>query len=271
MIPLGGVATPLALQIVDATRDRQLALLRDAPQHARGIQVFREHIADITTVEQLVENREVYNFVMRAFDLEDQIFGKALMRRMLESDITDRASLVNRLTDPRFRDMYLALGFENDGTTNGNSTDPAWREAIVDRYVETVFINDQAAQNEALGAALEFQRKAASVNTPLDILKDREMAAVVRLALGLPEEIATLDIDRQADLIRSRLDLEKLKDPAEVEKLARKYAILSDAFNGEVAARNAAVQLVSATASGGFTPVLFDITAISSLPTRPYG
>jgi hypothetical protein len=208
--------------------------LRDAPQHARGIEAFREQIADITTVEQLVENREVYIFVMRAFDLEDQIFGKALMRRMLESDITDRTSLVNRLTDPRFRDMYLTLGFENDGTTNANTADPAWREAIVDRYVETVFINDQAAQNEALGAALEFQRKAASVNTPLDILKDREMAAVVRLALGLPEEIATLDIDRQADLIRSRLDLEKLKDPCGGPKARRKFAILSDALNGEL-------------------------------------
>jgi hypothetical protein len=116
MIPLGGVATPLALQIVDATRDRQMAMLRDAPQHARGIEAFREQIADITTVEQLVENREVYTFVMRAFDLEDQIFGKAMMRRMLESDITDRTSLVNRLTDPRFREMYQTLGFENDGT-----------------------------------------------------------------------------------------------------------------------------------------------------------
>jgi hypothetical protein len=97
------------------------------------------------------------------------------------------------------------------------------------------------------------------------------MAAVVRLAIGLPEEIATLDIDRQADLIRSRLDLEKLKDPAEVQKLVRKFAILSDALNGERAAQNAAVQLVSATARGGFTPVLFDITAISSRPSRPYG
>jgi hypothetical protein len=207
MIPISGLGAPLALQLVDATRDRQIALLRDAPQHARGIETFRERIGDVTSVEQLVEDRELYVFVMKAFDLEDQIFGKALIKRMLESDPDDRTSLVNRLTDPRFREMFDALGFEKGGTANPNTADAKWTEGIVDRYLETVFINDQAAQNEAVGAALEFRRKAAEIDSPFDILKDREMAGVVRLALGLPEQIAQLDIDRQADLIRSRLDL----------------------------------------------------------------
>ncbi|WP_262878994.1 DUF1217 domain-containing protein [Roseicyclus sediminis] len=265
------MSTPLALKIAEATRDRQISVLRDTPVHARGIETFREQIAEISTVKQLVENRDLYVFVMKAFDLEDQIFGKALMRRMLESDLNDRTALVNRLTDPRFREMYLALGFENGGTANPNTGNPAWQEGIVDRYLETVFINDQAAQNEALGAALEFKRKAAAVETPLDILKDRQMGAVVRLALGLPESVGTLDIDRQASLISSRLDLATLKDPAAVDKLVRKYVILSDALDTSRASQNAAVQLLSTTANGSFAPLTIDIGAIQSVPSRPYG
>jgi len=270
MIPIAGMSTPLALTIAEVTRDRQISVMREAPVHARGIETFRQQIGDIRTVEDLVENRELYVFVMKAFDLEDQIFGKALMRRMLESDLDDRAALVNRLTDPRFREMYLALGFEKGGTTNPNTSNPAWQEGIVDRYLETVFINDQASQNAALGAALEFKRKAASVETPLDILKDREMGTVIRLALGFPEAVGTLDIDRQADLIRSRLDLATLNDPEVVEKLVRKYTILSDALDTTPALQNTAFQLLSATANGSFTPVTIDISAISSMPSRPY-
>ena len=270
MIPISGISTPLALEITDGTRDRQISLLRDAPEHARGIESFRARIDDVSTVEQLVNDRELYVFVMKAFDLEDQVFGKALMRRMLESDLEDRDALVNRLTDPRFREMYVGLGFEKSGAANSNTTDLMWQERIVDRYLETVFINDQAAQNETLGLALEFQRKAGKVETPLDILKDREMSAVIRLALGLPEQVAALDIDRQSDLIRSRLDLEKLKDPAEVAKLIRKFAILSDALDTSRVSQNAAVQLLNSVSNNDFTPILFDIGAISNFPSRPY-
>ena len=111
MIPISGISTPLALEITDRTRDRQISLIRDAPEHARGIESFRERIADVATVEQLVNDRELYVFVMKAFDLEDQVFGKALMRRMLESDLDDRDALVNRLTDPRFREpVYQEVG-----------------------------------------------------------------------------------------------------------------------------------------------------------------
>ncbi|MGP1355321.1 DUF1217 domain-containing protein [Roseicyclus sp.] len=270
MIPITGLSSPVALTLVDATRDRQIERLRAAPEHARGIETFRERIGDVRSVEDLVEDRELYVFVMKAFDLEDQIFGKALVRRMLESDISDRRALVNRLTDPRLREMYQTLGFENEGTTNANTVQGTWQEGIVDRYLETVFINDQEAQNTAVGAALEFRRKAAGIEKPLDILRDGDLALVVRRALGLPDAMAQLDLDRQGDLIRSKLDLAKLKDPAEVEKLVRKFLILNDALDTTRVAQNAAVQLMTSAANRSFAPVLFDISAIASLPSRPY-
>jgi hypothetical protein len=270
MISLSGLSSQVGLKLVDATQDRQIALLRDAPEHARGIADFRERIAGVTSAEDLIADRELYVFVMKAFDLEDQIFGKAMIRKVLESDIDDRKALVNRLTDPRFREMYEALGFEAGGTKNPNTWKPSWQEGVIDRYLETVFINDQKAQNEAVGLALEFRRKAEEIENPFDILKDKDIAKMVRTALGLPEQIAKLDIDKQADMISARLDLATLKDPAEVEKLIRKFVILSDVQDPQRVQQNAAVQLVRGVASGGFEPVLFDISAISDLPKRPY-
>ena len=272
MIPITGLSTNVALKLVDATRDRQIEALGNAPEHARGIRAFRDRIANIGSAEQLIDDRELYVFVMKAFGLEDQIFGKALVRKILESDLEDRNSLVNRLRDPRFREMFDVLNFGEGGVGNTNVTSAIWRERMVDRYLEAQFIGDQAEQNANVGIALEFRRKAASIENPLDFLKDSDMATFIRRALGLPEAIAQGNIDRQAELIASRLDLSVLRDPVEVEKLVRKFVALSDAFEGQQSISNAAVQLMQGAVNprGSIAIVSLDIAAINALPRRPY-
>lgn len=272
MIPIAGFSTNVGLSLVDATRDRQLEVLRDSAEHSRAITAFRERIADIQSVDQLIEDRELYVFVMKAFDLEDQIFGKAMVRKILESDVEDRTSLVNRLTDPRFREMYDVLEFGPEGVGNENTTSFIWQEQLVDRYLETQFINNMASQNESVGAVLEFRRKAADIEKPLDILKDKELAAFVRRALGLPDAVAQVDLERQEEIITARLDLSKLQDPAEVEKLVRKFVALSDATNPQNVAQNASVVLMQNAVNAGaaVNPIPLDISSVISLPSRPY-
>lgn len=274
MIPLTGLSAQLGLRLVDATRDRQLELIRVEPQHARAIEAFRARIADIETVDQLIEDRELYVFVMRAFDLEDQIFGKAMISKMLKSDIEDRTALVNRLTDPRLREMYEALGFGPDGEGNLNTLKADWREAMVARYVERQFINVQAEQNETIGTVLEIRQKAARIEGPFDILKDAGIAQFFRRALGLPDVMVQVDIDRQAAMLEEKLDLTTLKDPKVLDGLVRRYVAISDALDNTAAANNAAVMLmnsaVTARAGGQFVPITIDITAISLSPSAVY-
>jgi hypothetical protein len=207
---------------------------------------------------------------MKAFDLEDQIFGRALIRKALESEASERTALINRLTDPRIKALHEELGFTANGTKNDNFARPAWQEKIVDRYVETAFINDQEVQNATVGFALEFRRKAAEIENPFDILKDRGLTTVIQRALGLPEEISKLDIDRQAALVGQKLDIATLKDPEVVERLVRKYVILSDALDPGIASQNAAVRMLSATASQSTAPIALDLSAITRVPSTPY-
>ncbi len=272
MIPITGLSTNVGLSLVDATRDRQLEVLRDSVEHARAISAFRERISSVQSVAQLIEDRELYVFVMKTFDLEDQIFGKAMVRKILESDITERTALVNRLTDPRFREMHEVMGFGADGIGNSNTSSLIWQEQMVDRYLETKLINDVAEQNASVGIVLEFRRKVAGIEKPLDILKDRETAAFIRRALGLPDAIALLDIDRQEEIISSRLDLSELKDPSVVDKLIRKYVALSDALNPQGVFQNASVVLMqNAVNTGRFVnPIPLDVSAVSGAPSRPY-
>ncbi|WP_370161714.1 DUF1217 domain-containing protein [Limimaricola soesokkakensis] len=274
MISLSGLNARMGLQLVDATRDRQLEMIRSSAEHSRAIEAFEERIGDIKTVDQLMEDRELYVFVMKAFDLEDQIFGKAMIKKLLKSDSEDSSSLVNRLTDPRFKDLYKNLGFKDEGTRNTLTNSSFWRKTIVKKYVEQHFENAQADQNETVGTVLEFRRKAGSIKNWYDVLKDSDLTEFMRTSLGVPASVAGLDIDKQVELFKAKFDLTKLKDPDELAKLERTYVAISDTKSGVNSSTNAALALmnaaVSAGAGGQFTPITLDISIITSMPRSTY-
>lgn len=256
MISIAGMGASVALNVVDAVRDREIERMRDAPAAARGIEAFRARIGGIETAAELIEDDEVYTFVMNAFGLEDRIFAKGMMRKILESDPDDRRSLVNRLTDPRFAKLHDALGL-HDGTARLVS--PRRQEEVVDLYLATRFEAGISSQNEIVGAALAFRRAATEIKSPFDILKDPETGRVMRRALGLPDAVARLDIDRQAAMITQRFDLTRLSDPNEVEKIVRKFTVISEALSGAGAMRSAAVQILSDAARGAGAPLPLDL------------
>lgn len=274
MISLSGLNTRMGLQLVDATRDRQIEMIRNSAQDKRAIAAFEERIGDIETVDQLMEDRELYVFVMKAFDLEDQIFGKAMIKKLLKSDSEDPKALVNRLTDPRFKDLYKNLGFKDGGTRNSLTDSGFWQRTMVDRYVEQRFESAQADQNEGVGTVLEFRRKAGDIKNWFDVLKDADLTEFMRTSLGVPSSVAGLDIDKQVELFKGKFDLAKLKDPAELEKLERRYVSITDAKAGVSSSASAALALmnaaVSAGAGGQFTPITLDISAITNFRRSTY-
>ena len=273
MIPLGGLDTGLALRIVEATRAKQVDLIQREALNARQIEAFHERAAQISSPAEFVADTEVYTFVMRTFDLEDQIFGKAMIRKVLESDISDRTSLVNRLTDPRIRELYEALAFPQDGGRSPNLGDPEWRAAVVDRFGERMLINAAESENRGAGLALEFKARVGSIDSWFDVLKDKDVATFMRRALGLPDEMVKLDIDKQKALFEKKFDIEKLKDPKEVEALVRRFSAVFDAIEGTNLQRNAALTLVSNAVSAGqgyFTPITLDIEAVTAFSASRY-
>lgn len=258
---LSGLSTSVALSVIDRNQARQLDLVASEAQTAREIDVFRDRVGQIGSVEDFVADTELFAFVMRAFDLEDQIFGKAMMRQVLSSDITDEESLAARMTDPRFRELYAEMGFESGGTVSPNTGDPDWQERMVDRFVERRFINAQEETNADLGTALEFRLRAPEINSWYDVLKDEDVARVLQTALGLPASISNLDLDRQIEIYESKMDLADFQDLQKVASLERRFAAIADA-EAAVAGTTSAPILQLFAQNSAFTPVTLDIEAI---------
>ena len=264
VISVSGLTSQAALNLVDRTRDSQMTTLRSEAQHERAASVFRERIASITTPEELVKDFEVYSFVMNAFDLEDQIFGRGMMRKILESDPGDNTALVNRLSDARFGAIHDALGFTAQGGAKvvPDFSDKTWQDGIVDRYFNVQFQNQYNDQNATLGTVLEFREKVSGFSSWFNILSDRTMTEFFQTALGMPSQLSSLDIDKQAEMLEKRFSLEKLQDPKEVQSLIARYMVVRDVQNPPAQATSAAIQILNNN-SGQFVPFTLDIEAIN--------
>ena len=265
---LSGLGTTLALRVIDRSEARQLDATAKDAQNARRIEAFLDRAGEISTVEAFIGDWEVYSFVLSAFDLDDQAFGKGMIRKIVESDASDKTSLVRRLTDGRFRELYDAVGFGPDGVSAAFS-DPDWRAEMVDRFVQRQFINTQKDGNADLGAALDFRLKAPEVRTWYDVLKSKEVAQVVRTALGLPDSMATLDLDRQIEIFESKMDLADFRDPEKRDAMERKFAAIADA-NAAMTRQATSPVLHLMQAGAAFTPVTFDMEAIARMGRRVY-
>jgi len=260
------MSSQLALKLVDQSSAKQKHSIESEAQHKWAIETFRREAGSLTTPADFVKNHDVYVLVMRAYDLEDQIFGKAMIRKILESDISDSRSLVNRMTDPRFRNLYKALNFGTSatGVPTSSLSQQVFRDSVVSKYISRVFINRQSKHNPAVGAVLDFREKIPEIRTWYDVLKDAGLSVFFRTALGLPESMSGLDVDKQVSIMQKKFDLTTLGDPSVADKLAGKYLLFSDLNDSSrLLVNNPVLQMFDLYGSGGGN---FVIPTIDILP-----
>ncbi|MEM7694951.1 MAG: DUF1217 domain-containing protein [Pseudomonadota bacterium] len=189
---------------------------------------YRNAISAVTSIDEFVADSRLLRYAMTAFGLEDLAFAKGYVRRILEEGVSDPDSLANRTNDPRISEFARAFDFASFGETT--TTRAAAGEDVVNRYVrQTLEVNAEADNGEGVRLALYFERMAPTVTSAFDILADAALAKVVRTVLGLPDEFAAADIEKQAAVIEDRLDLETLSDPEEVNRLLVRFTALWDA------------------------------------------
>ena len=105
---------------------QSLTRVAQQPEVARNAAYYKENIGKIKTVDEFLENDRLYQYAMKAYGLEDMIYAKAFMRKVLESNLLDANSFANKLTDKRFRDFATAFSFtgpDAPAAQSSNQTD----------------------------------------------------------------------------------------------------------------------------------------------------
>lgn len=224
------ISTLLQYQLVSTNLDRSLKTVSADPMVERSTEYYLDTIGDIDTIDAFLEDDRIYRYAMKAFGLEDMTYAKAFMRKVLEEGIDDRDSFANRLNDDRYRQFAETFNFDRYGETA--TVFSRAQEGVVDAYTRQTLEEQEGAANEGVRLALYFARKAPEIETVYDILADRALAETVYTALGLPDEFAMSDIDKQAAYISERLDVGDLQEPAALNTFLERFSTLYDLKNG---------------------------------------
>ena len=220
------LTTIASYNLVSRDLERSLENTARQPFVSRETDYYLETISTISSVDEFINDDRLFTYAMTAHGMSDMTYAKAFMRKVLEEGIDDPDSFANNLADTRYREFAATFNFARYGATATAFTRTA--QGTVDNYVRQALETDQGEQNQGVRLALYFQRKAPELNSVYGILADRALLTVAQTALGIPSEASVQDIDRQAETLAKRIDIEDFKDPEKLERFIDQFAALWD-------------------------------------------
>lgn len=232
---------------------RSIDRVASQPQVARESENYLKRISEIKSIDEFLADTRVFNYAMKAHGLEDMSYAKAFMRKVLTEGIDEDSAFANQLSDSKYREFAETFNFARHGETATIFTRA--QQGTVDKYHRLTLEEEAGVDNTGVRLALYFERNAPDITTVYGILADNALGQVVRTALGIPPELAASDIDKQADMITARLDIEDFKDPEKLGKFLERFTALWELDNPSFGSISSSI-LLGSSAGFGISPEL---------------
>lgn len=218
-------------------------------------QYYSSEIEKIETLDDLLSNRRLVDFILVAAGLDPEEYTTDYVRQMFESDFSDPKSFINTETQTTiFKDIVSSFNFDTEGNLAKPSPGIQTRRGLLeteDLYLNQTMEEQEGEDNAGVRLALYFRRMASEVNTAYDLLADSALLQVIQTTFSIPEEMSSADVDVQYDYINRVLDIEDLHDPEKLEKLLIRFTALYDVENNVDV--SAAELILSGSSSSGIS------------------
>lgn len=175
------VSTFLSYDLIN--RDMKASLTRVANQGMveRQTNYYKENIGKVTSVDEFLDDYQLYSYAMDAFGLSEMTYAKAFMRKVLESDLNDENSFANKLTDERYRDFAAAFNFS---TSTASLQTEAQLDAMIGLYKQTIDDKDASLAEETR----YFKSMMETVTNVDQVLGNSRLRAYVFQVFGIDEK-----------------------------------------------------------------------------------
>jgi len=256
-VPVSGLA---GWQFLKATEARQRQVFASAREIRREEEYFRGRIGTVASVDDLLGDRRLLMVSLAAFGLEDEIGKTHFLRRILQDDLGSADALINKLVDKRFRKWAEAFGAV--ALQTGRAAAAA--EKTINAFRARRFEVAVGGVDNDMRLALTFRREIPAVLAEAGgdsaawfrILGNPPLREVLQTALGLPESIAGLDLDRQRVSFESKAapllgeaGVRALADTERVEAVIRRFLLRRQIAAFGPATGSVALTLLGAAAS----------------------
>ncbi len=258
--------------IADYTRlttdmSKSLTQVEQQPDVSRDTAYYLANIGNVKSIDDFLNNYKLYSYAMKAFGLDDMIYAKAFMRKVLTEGVATSDTFANKLSDSRYRDFAAAFNFAALGSNATQAT--AATTDVASQYATQTLEQNAGDQNEGLRLALYFTRKASSITSPYQILADKALTQVVQTAEGWSSMISSSDIDMQAKMITDKINLTDFQDPTKVTKFVQRFAALWDANQAQSdTSSNPALVLITGASTSS---VSLDTDMLTTLQNIKFG
>lgn len=190
------------------------------------VDYFKDRVSRLQSVDDVFKDNRLMRFILKAYDLDDQMQYPARIKQIMKDDPTSPTALVRRMTNPGYREINAALDFFKSGLTKLKGE--ALQKDIITRY-QSARNEEQVSQlSPNLEEALYFERKIGKVRNGYEILGDPVLFNVAKTALNLPSFVSASKIERLKDTIESKLDMTKLNDSKYIKGLIERFLVLKD-------------------------------------------
>ncbi|RQH16406.1 DUF1217 domain-containing protein [Bradyrhizobium sp. RP6] len=246
----GNLTTPLVAQdpakVLQIAKNYVIAVLKEAsPEQQKAVREqaqkdatsYKEAIAGIDSVSDLLANRKTVDFILVAKGLDPKKVSTDYLNKIFASDLNNPKSFANTESDPRFAEIVESFNFDSKGNVARLAMiGPQKQHQLRDtqaNYLQQSLEQQQGNTNPGVRLALYFQRKAGEITSAYDILADKALSEVFRTTFNLPDSMAAMPIDQQAKFVDKFMKIKDLSDPAKVEKLLGRFSAIYDVKNSQ--------------------------------------
>ncbi|MDH6295634.1 Protein of unknown function [Agrobacterium fabrum] len=119
-------------------RNMESSLKRVAndPIISRDAKYYADNIGKVKSLDAFLKDHKLYSYAMKAHGLEEMTYATAFMKKVLESNLKDPNSFVNKLKDTRYRDFAAAFDFGTIKTEKTVQT-KSQQDRLVTAYHDT--------------------------------------------------------------------------------------------------------------------------------------
>lgn len=167
---------------LNLTRDMTTTLNNVASQSEvkREAAYYDANIGKVKDVDDFLDNYQLYSYAMKAYGLEDMTYAKAMMKKVLTSDLSDSSSFANQLTDSRYKEFAAAFNFGTSSTDETVQT-TSQTDDMLDLYTQSY--TDEA--DDAKTATSYYNTNIDKVKNVSQFLADDQLKDYVLKAYGI--------------------------------------------------------------------------------------
>lgn len=242
-VPFSGLS---GWNFLQTTYDRQLESFSSSAQVKNDKDYLEAKLSEPMSQEDFLDDPRLMRITMTAFDLGGEEWKKGFVDKVLTEVSDPESSFLDRLNNTQYTRFAEALA-----PSNGTISISAETLADIGTRFEAVSFKVAVGEiDNSMRLALNYQSEisetagSSSSNDAIaySLLGSIPMRTVLETTLNLPSDIASLDIEKQAEILQTKLneqfgikDLSTLSDSENVTKVIQRYQAMESINSGPAA------------------------------------